>query len=419
MAKAVAGKLAPGEHTAESAIPRKRQQGGYRVSWTLVYRDGRKVRKNTFAPTKGEARRRAKETAEEELATNGGAWQLSDPLSKYIAEVAEPAIAKAKLGEYSQERYAGGLRFLLGDCRTCKRAHRVHEHGFRRHTIGSGTSPRALEATFTEIAQLHGLSTAKSCRTVWNKYIAKHLIFDGLIKSNPVLGIRLTDLTGVERPERTRGGRALTRDEYERTLNWLLAADASSWPISHKKGGWIWEPEVQVATYQSAIDIALLQMTTGLRQSEARFVDWSMAHVGKDGVMHIDVPKHVAKAGHPRVVLVLDQRVAEHLQARREVQEGAGYIVGAPMDTMKPWNRMRCGEATRKLYDRMAEALKIEIFETQRSHLWRTTLRSFYIGKVPEPVLNSQFGHSSEVANLYYTDASDLSGLAAAAELER
>lgn len=134
--------------------------------------------------------------------------------------------------------------------------------------------------------------------------------------------------------------------------------------------------------------------------------------------MHIDVPKHVAKAGHPRVVLVLDQRMAKHLLARRDAQDGAGFIVGAPMDTAKPWNRMRSGEATRKLYTRMAKALEIETFEHQRSHVWRTTLRSFYIGNVPEPVLNSQFGHSSEVANLYYTDASDLSGLAAAADLE-
>lgn len=47
----------------------------------------------------------------------------------------------------------------------------------------------------------------------------------------------------------------------------------------------------------------------------------------------------------------------------------------------------------------------------------RTTLRSFYAGRVPEAVLNSQFGHSTEVANLYYTDASDLNELADAAHL--
>ena len=49
--------------------------------------------------------------------------------------------------------------------------------------------------------------------------------------------------------------------------------------------------------------------------------------------------------------------------------------------------------------------------------MWRTTLRSFYACQVAELVLNSQFGHSSEVAQLYYTDASDLGGLAAAANL--
>jgi integrase len=243
------------------------------------------------------------------------------------------------------------------------------------------------------------------------------LIFDGVMDFNPVMGERLSDLTGVEKPERTRGGGALTRKEYDLTLQWLLEADPTDWPVSHKKYGWIWRPDVQVDTFLAGIDMTLLQMTTGLRQSEARFVDWSMVHISPDGVMSIDVPKHVAKGGHPRVVLVLDQRVAERLLKRRDEQHSKGFIVGAPMDTLKPWHRMRCGQVCKDLYLRIAQHTKIELFEEHRSHIWRTTLRSFYVGRVSEAVLNSQFGHSTEVANLYYTDASDLGGLAQAADL--
>lgn len=417
MARATTSKLAPGEHTVERSTPQLRPDGTYRLSWTIAYRDGRTQRKDTFAATKGEVRRKAKHKAQELLRTNGGAWRLADPLSDYIEQVTRPALEKARLADLTREQYEASVRLLLGECRKCKREGRRHQYGFNRHTIGSGTSPRALEQTFTEIAQLHGISRAKSCRTVWNKYIAKRLVFDGMMEFNPVMNIRLTDLTGVEKPERKRGGRALSRDEYDRAMDWLLAADPTDWPISHKKHGWIWRPDVQIETFRSGIDMMLLQMTTGLRQSEARFVEWSMLSVSPAGVVSIDVPKHVAKGGHPRVVLVLDQRVAERLLRRQRSRGGEGYIVGAPMDDAKPWNRMRCGEVGRKLFVRMAEETKIELFEEQRSHIWRTTLRSFYVGKVPERVLNSQFGHSTEVANLYYTDASDLSGLVSAAQL--
>ncbi|WP_160049320.1 hypothetical protein [Nocardiopsis sp. JB363] len=415
MTRATTSKLAPGEHTAERSTPRQLADGTYRMTWTLVHRDGRKERKDSYGATKGETRRKAKRKAEELLRTGGGAWRLSDQLSDYIDKVTRPALEKAKLEDLSREKYEAGLRFLLGDCAKCKG--KRHQHGFNRHTIGSGTTPRALEETLTEIAQLHGLSTAKSCRTVWNKYIAKRLVLDGMMDFNPVMEARLTDLTGVERPQRKRGGRALMRQEYELTLQWLLDADPTDWPVSHKKYGWIWRPELQVATFLTSIDMTLLQATTGLRQSEGRLVDWSMAHVSGNGVLSIDVPEHVAKGGHPRVVLVLDQRVAERLLKRRDEQGGEGFIVGAPMDPLKPWHRQRCGQVCRKLYMRMAKATRIALFEEQRSHLWRTTLRSFFVGQVSEAVLNSQFGHSTKVANLYYTDASDLNGLAQAAKL--
>lgn len=382
------------------------------MAFTVRLRDGRRLRFEVTAASKGECRRRGKRKAEEVLATDDSDWQLSQPLADYVDKVARPAIEKANLGDLTRERYESSIRFLLGDCRNCKRQGKKHVHGFRQHTIGSGTTARAIEQTFTEIAKTHGLSTAKSCRTVWNKYIAKHLVLDGLMRSNPVVGQRLTDLTGVEKPPRSRGGRALTRAEYDKALEWLLAADPSDWLVSHKKHGWIWEPEVQIATHQTAIDFTLLQMTTGLRQSEARLADWTLAGKNASGMMSISVPEHVAKGGIPRVVLVLDNQVSERLDVRRKAQRGEGAIVGAPMDTMKVWNRMRCGEVTKKLYLRMAEELGIDLFKDQRSHVWRTTLRSFYVGLVPEAVLNSQFGHSTEIANLYYTDSSDLSLLA-------
>lgn len=376
------------------------------------------MRPSAFGRTKGEARRRARLQAAELIRANGsGSWRLGDSLTEYIEQVTKPALAKADLKDLSRERYNQALKFLLGDCNKCKRAGRRHQCGINQHTIGSGTTPKALEDLFTEIQSLHGYSTLKSCRTVWNKYIASRLMRDGLLATNPVANVRITDLTGQKKPERTRGGRAASKDEYEGILQWLLDADPADWPVSHRNNQWIWSPEKQIAVGRNAVDLTLLQMTTGLRQSEARGVEWPMCQISLEGVMSINVPEHVAKGGHPRVVLVLDQRVVKHLDLRRKKQNGEGFIVGTPTDPMKVWYRSSCVAAIRKLYERMAEETGIELLADERSHLWRTTLRSFYEGRVPEAVLNSQFGHSTEVAQLYYTDASDLSGLVGAAGL--
>lgn len=417
MTRAMNSPLSPGEHTVERATPVLQPNGRYRIKWTVMYEDGRKSKRETWGATKSEARRRAKRIAEDLLKTNGGVWKLSHRMSDYLEKVTVPDMEKADFRDMTRERYDAALRFLRGQCRKCNRAGTPHEYGLDKHTIGSATKPRAVQRLFTEIAEKHGLATAKSCRTVWNKYIAKHLVLDGLMASNPMSGQRLPDLTGVEKTPRMRGGKALPREDYDRVLEWLLAADPADWLVSHKKHGWIWEPHVQIATHLAGIDIALLQMTTGLRQSEARMLTWDLVSLDEDGVMSIHVPEHIAKSGVPRTVLVLDQRVAERLLERCDAQQGSGYIVGAPMDTEKFWNRMRCGEVSRKLYVRMAEELQIPILSTERSHMWRTTLRSFYEGKVPEAVLNSQFGHSTAVASLYYTDATDLRELALAAKL--
>lgn len=40
----------------------------------------------------------------------------------------------------------------------------------------------------------------------------------------------------------------------------------------------------------------------------------------------------------------------------------------------------------------------MEVMVNERSHMWRTTLRSHYENKAQAAVLNSQFGHSERTA---------------------
>lgn len=140
-------------------------------------------------------------------------------------------------------------------------------------------------------------------------------------------------------------------------------------------------------------------------------------HVDNDGVMHVDVTKEVAKGGIPRVVLVLVPRVAERLLERRNRAKGKGFVIGSPADLKSVWEARSRNKGAAALYQELANELGIEVMANERSHVWRTTLRSMYDDKTPAAVLNGQFGRSEKTAQKHNTDASDLSGLASAAGL--
>lgn len=371
--------------------------------------DGRRYKGDNVGKDKGQVRRRAKAKAEELRKTGGGEWKSTDLLTDYIDKVSRPAIDKADLSDLTRARYALALRWLIGDCDK----HR-HKHSLAGHTIGSGIQADPLEALLTEIAQDHGNETAKQCRTVLTKYIIGRLMRSKVIAGNPIGGIRLEELTGEKKADRTRGGRALSQSQLEAVRDYLLDLDPAEGVV--KKQG-RWPLESLIAKRRNAIDQTLLQMATGLRSTEANSITWANVRVDSSGTMLIHITENAAKAGRPRAVVVLEPLVAQRLLDRRDSAGGKGYVIGSPTDPEKIWEARNRNKAVDELYKELAEALKIEILEHERSHVWRTTLRTLYEGKASSAVLNAQFGHSQDIAEKHYADVSDLSGLVAAAGL--
>lgn len=411
MTRATTAKLAVGEDSIDRSTPTKQADGTWRLQWTMVLPGGRKWRGDNTGSTKGEARRRAKAKADELRRSGGGAWKTTDRLSDYIEKVSKPAMVKADLSDLTRARYALALRWLVGDCDK----HR-HRDSLKGHTIASGIKFQPLEDLLTEIAHDHGLETAKQCRTVLTKYVIARLVRDELITGNPIGGVQLEQLTGMKRGERTRGGKSITAAQVDAVLDHLLALDPAD-GVTKKQGRW--PVEALIAKRRNAIDQLLLQLATGLRSTEANLIDWSLINVDNHGAMHVDVTKSIAKGGVPRAALVLQPRVAERLLERRNRAMGKGYVIGSPADGTKVWEARNRNKAAAALYQELAQELGIDVMANERSHMWRTTLRSHYDGKAPAAVLNSQFGHSQKTADKHYTDASDLSALASAAGLHQ
>lgn len=409
MTRASTAKLAAGEDTIDRSTPKRQADGRWRLQWSMALPNGRKWRGDNTGTTKGEARRRAKAKAEELRRSGGGTWKTTDRLVDYVERVSKPAMAKADLSDLTRQRYDLALRWLVGDC-----AGHPHRYGLKHHTIGSGIRFQPLEDLLSEIARDHGVETAKQCRTVLGKYVITRLVRDELVGGNPIAGVRLEELTGVKRGERVRGGKAITTAQVEAVLNHLLALDPAE-GVTKKQGRW--PVEVLITRRRNAIDQLLLQLATGLRSTEANLLDWSLVNVDDHGATHIEVTKGIAKGGTPRAVLVLQPRVAQRLLERRNRARGRGYVIGSPTDPAKAWGARNRNTAAAALYKELAEELGIEAMANERSHMWRTTLRSHYEGKVPAAVLNSQFGHSEKTAQRHYTDPSDLSSLAMAAGL--
>jgi integrase len=418
VARATTSKLAPGEHTAARATARPQKDGSLRVQFSYRLRDGSATKQSSVTGrTVGETRRRAKQKAEALIRSGGGDWRLDSRLEGYVDDVVRPLLEEAKVKPLSMETYEKALRMLLGDCPSCKDLGRSHGQGLRRHTIGSIDDANAVKRMFVELINLHGFHSARSCRTVWNKYVATPLVRSGLMVNHAAITLELKELFDRKMPVRQRGGVALSQKDYDRIIDWLITVDPVSLLNVHSKSNKVWKPELQILTKRNALDITLLQMATGLRQSEARQTHWSMVTVDPAGVMTILLPAHVSKDKKERPLAVLNERVCQHLLERRERLGDQGYVVGSPMDPTKVWYRTSCVARTREVYQRIAQDLGVEEFEVERSHVWRTTLRSLYSGKVPEHTLNIQFGHSTDVATKHYTDRFDLDSLIGAAGL--
>lgn len=408
--RAATTRLEPGQDSIDRATPRKRGEI-WLLDWKIRLHDGRLVTRRSQAATKGEVRRRAKRVAEELLATGGGAWKTTSLLKDYLAQVSGPAIEAAQLRPNSRARYRISLGQLAGTCRD----HR-HVHSLGTHSISSGSRFRALESCLQEIAELHGAESAKQARTVLSKYVLQQLIRDEVIAGNPLAGMAM-DLRSTAKPRpQKRGGRALSKDQYSAVVDYLLELDPAEDQAKPVRGRWTLE--TRIAKRRNAIDVTLLQAATGLRISEANAITW-VRHVetSDDGTIYVTVTEDISKTHRERRVPVLDDRVAERLLIRQNASPSqAAYVIGSPADSTKQWDRRNCGGAVTALFVELSQALDIELLNSARTHVWRTTLNSMLLEDVPEVVRAAFFGHDAEVNRSSYTDLTDTSRMVHAAK---
>ncbi|HEY8911837.1 hypothetical protein [Lacisediminihabitans sp.] len=128
------------------------------------------------------------------------------------------------------------------------------------------------------------------------------------------------------------------------------------------------------------------------------------------------VTKDISTTHRERRVPVLDDRVAERLLTRQNAAPTqAAHVIGSPADSTTNWDRLNCGGAVAKLYVELAEALDIELLETERTHVWRATLNSLLLDEAPEVIRAAFFGHDTAVNRGSYTDLADTSRMVAAA----
>lgn len=397
---AAKSKIAPGENSIDRANPRKRD-GQYILDWRLRLPDGTLLNKRSKAPTIGETRRRAKETAKELLKTKGQTtWKSTDLINNYIAKVSIPAIENASLRQNTKLRYASALKLVRQACKT--------EGNTKGMTISGATTFRSLESILRSIAKDHGRESAHHARTVLSKYVLQSLIREGLITTNPLLketidlGLPIDDDDESQR----RGGRALSREQYVRVVNRLLQTVPEDGVSAPKRG--LFGLEDRVAKRRNTIDITLLQAATGLRVSEANSITWDDITFAQ-GQALIHISKAISKTHKMRDVPVLIPAVVQRLENRRDMSEiSSDHVIGSPTDVSKIWDQRNCSKATALLYTELAKELDIELLDTARSHVWRATLNTMMLNSVPDIIRAAYFGHSLETNRDSYTDTTDI-----------
>lgn len=408
--RASTARLEPGEHTIDRVMPQPWRDGGTRIDWSLKLHDGRTLRRSSYGKNVGAARRSARATAKQLLASNGASsrWGLQSSFSDYIAVVAASAIDQAQLRDLSRQRYHLALKLLRGECNDPE--HGAHKHSLDGHSIATGTRIRALEACLKEIAQLHGSETARQCRTVLGKYIVQELQRDEIIAGNPLVGLFI-DLRSDKVHTGRKGGIALSRVEYQRCVEYLLQRDPEDGVVM-RQGRWTFEQ--RVARNRAAIELTLLQAVTGLRQSEARSLTPADVEVDDAGQMYLHVTEEVSRTKKRRRVPVLDPRVQDLMLARMNHAGRKRPLFGNPANPDRVWDRDNARKATTALYIEMRARLGVSAFETERSHIWRATLNSLLL-ELPEVVRAAFFGHDPAVNRGHYTDLHDVSGMITAA----
>lgn len=420
--RASSTKLEPGEHSIDRATPWQDEQSKkWMLAWSLRLPNGKLIRRRTQSDKHKDLRPKALAKAKELLdQAKGGEWTASSELAEYIDRVSRPEIESSGLRPRTVENYLGALRLILGDCKKhTEKNGNAHKYNLKNQPLDAMKNVRLIERCLQEIAELHGYELAEKSAVVMSKYIIHEMRRDEIMNYNPIHGMdfKLRSRAKSIAPSK-KGGVALSRDDYNRTLEYLLNLDPEELVPERTKGHLAHLRERDLRKAESVIDLTLLQMTTGLRVTEANSLTWA-GHVETDtaGNVHVTVDPEMSKTKKGRTVAVLDKRVAERIAARKNKYPKSLFVIGSPANMSKQWSRSASTAEMTKFYLWLSKTLKIPELLTERTHVWRATLNTLLREHVSEVERSAWFGHTVEVNRASYTDLTDTSAMLRASEI--
>lgn len=401
-------KLLPGETSISNDKPSKTSTGAWRLVFSVCLPDGRTVRKSVQGPTKAGVRRLAYAKAHTLTSITRGGWSLQSSFKTYAQEVVEPLLSADTIAPSTSKRYKASLDRILGKCpdKAC-----THKYSLAHLTIDRAMRPRALKNCIEEIAQLHGYTWSKNCKTVLSAYVAQQLKLDELILVNPLRDLPL-DLSRAKKPTIQRGGKSLTPDQYHKAINWLLDTDRLT-VEAPKRGHWTLE-NIQ-ATRKAAIDFVLIQAASGLRTNEVARRTKADITFTKQSRAVFHVPAEDNHNRKPKVLPILDDRVSKLVKLRWEkLKSPSDYLFSSPAagDPTVIWNPRNRDRKLAEVYKEMAAALDLAIFEVERGHSWRAIVNTLTKPYVSEDIRLIQLGHTAEVSRTAYTGIVDPDAIA-------
>lgn len=388
-------KLECGENTIDTMIPVKRPQGGYEGKFSLRLYSGKRIRITVTAPTIGSLRGKARKRAEERLANEGreNTWTLDSLMTAYIKEVASPAVKNSNLRANSKIRYEYLLKVLAIE--------------FDDLTIRDAIRFRCLESTLKSISQKHGTISAQKARNVLSRWILQQLIRDEVINANPLAGMQI-DLGNNKKTTKSKGGEALSEEEWNRVLDYLTNIDSTK--VKPPKRGRYTSAD-RAKCRQAIIDLTLLQATTGLRINEA--LTLTVNDIKDDGKqIHLHVSEERSKTHRARTVPILDNRGIANMRKRLHHLKSHELVFNSPLSPNKIWDASNVRKLVRTLYNEIAEECDVPLLKTARTHVWRPTLNTIAMNRgVPPEIRAAYFGHAIEINKSAYTDTRDVTPL--------
>ena len=377
-------------------------------SWQVIGRvrlGDKTVQVKGTGPTQKTARERARKNADKRreayLAEKDkpkalpGGWRTTDPITKFLDDEVQKMIDQAELKESSRSIYT----------RTLKRLRKLSEN----QTIEDFTNPTALYDLVETYEAAHGPSAAKQLTTVLSNFVFARLTRRGLAMAYP--------LQNYKPRIRKREVVALSPEQTERVRDYLLSLDTSK-PMpgaSHYR-----RPRPgQIARYEAVRVLTLLQLSTGLRVTEANAATWPDTIEDNDG-LSIAVSEEVSKTDKGRTVPVMEDTVVKLLKERKKSRPV--YLVGSPLHPDQQWERSNCRKATKQLYEHLAQVCDVpELYgpcgrcddcktgrqcekPEARTHIWRATMNMRLIeAGVAKPIRLGILGHTEAVNAHSYT----------------